>query len=268
MSIFLPLRRTIAVVARSPAHVSPVRAPFSTTVTVNRRPLRPLKRYVPPFLTMSTVASPSSASGRNSVASENCIPCFSHFVAVHGMRTTNGMPCASVCSDAFFCCDVLPVKTFAAAYAPPMSWQVYLSGEIHTDWRERIERGAADAGLDVAFSAPVTDHAASDDCGVTILGPEEQKFWHDHVGAGVNAIRTRTLLEQADVVVVRFGDQYKQWNAAFDAGQAAALGKPLITLHPEGHDHALKEVDRAALAVAREPEQVVAILRYVIDGTL
>jgi YtoQ family protein len=149
-----------------------------------------------------------------------------------------------------------------------VSWNVYLSGEIHTDWRERIERGAAGAGLDVEFSAPVTDHAASDDCGVAILGDEQRAFWKDHVGAGVNAIRTRTLIAAADVVVVRFGDQYKQWNAAFDAGYAAALGKPLITLHPEQHDHALKEVDRAALAVARQPEQVVGILRYVIDGAL
>ena len=149
-----------------------------------------------------------------------------------------------------------------------MSWQVYLSGEIHTDWRERIERGAEAAGLDVAFSAPVTDHAASDDCGVAILGDQERRFWKDHVGAGVNAIRTRTLIEAADVVVVRFGDQYKQWNAAFDAGYAAALGKPLVTLHPEAHDHPLKEVDRAALAVAREPEQVVDVLRYALEGVL
>jgi YtoQ family protein len=145
-----------------------------------------------------------------------------------------------------------------------MAWHVYLSGEIHTDWRERIERGAADAALDVEFTGPVTDHAASDDAGVSILGPEEKPFWKDHQGAGVNAIRTRTLLQQADVVVVRFGEQYRQWNAAFDAGMAAALGKPLVTLHPEQHDHALKEVDRAALAVAREPEQVVEILRYVM----
>ncbi len=149
-----------------------------------------------------------------------------------------------------------------------MTWNVYLSGEIHSDWRERIERGAADAGLDVAFSAPVTDHAASDDAGVALLGAEDTSFWKDHQGAGINAIRTRTLIERADVVVVRFGEQYKQWNAAFDAGYAAALGKPLVTLHPEAHDHALKEVDRAALAVAREPEQVVGILRYVLEGTL
>jgi YtoQ family protein len=149
-----------------------------------------------------------------------------------------------------------------------MTWQVYLSGEIHTDWREQIERGAEAANLDVAFSGPVTDHAASDDCGVAILGNEDRPFWKDHVGAGVNAIRTRSLIERADVVVVRFGEQYKQWNAAFDAGMAAALAKPLVTLHPEQHDHALKEVDRAALAVAREPGQVVEILRYVTEGAL
>lgn len=147
-----------------------------------------------------------------------------------------------------------------------MGWQVHLSGEIHTDWRARIESGAREAGLDVTFTAPVTDHAASDNAGTAVLGEQGQAFWDDHIGAGVNAIRTRTLIERADVVVVRFGEQYRQWNAAFDAGYAVALGKPLITLHPEEHDHALKEVDRAALAVAREPEQVVAILRYAIDG--
>jgi YtoQ family protein len=147
-----------------------------------------------------------------------------------------------------------------------MHWQIYLSGEIHTDWRDRIARGVADAGLDIELTGPVTDHEASDDCGVAILGDEDRPFWRDHVGAGVNAIRTRTLLDRADAVVVRFGEQYRQWNAAFDAGYAAALGKPLITLHPEAHDHALKEVDRAALAVAREPEQVVELLRYVMTG--
>ncbi|MDN6499206.1 MAG: YtoQ family protein, partial [Yaniella sp.] len=30
-----------------------------------------------------------------------------------------------------------------------MSFNVYLSGEIHTDWREEIQRGAEAAGLDV-----------------------------------------------------------------------------------------------------------------------
>ena len=144
------------------------------------------------------------------------------------------------------------------------TWTVYLSGEIHTDWRERIRQGAEAEGLNIDFVAPVTDHAKSDDCGVAILGPEDSNFWHDHKGAKVNAIRTRTLIEAADVVVVRFGDKYRQWNAAFDAGYAAALGKPIITLHDSELTHALKEVDAAAQAVCQTPEQVVAILKYVM----
>ena len=148
------------------------------------------------------------------------------------------------------------------------NWTVYLSGEIHSDWRERISDGSQRAGLPVEFVSPVTDHASSDDCGVNILGEEDNPFWKDHKGAKVNAIRTRTLIERSDVVVVRFGDKYRQWNAAFDAGFAAALGKPVITLHDEALTHALKEVDGAAQAVAETPEQVVKILNYTITGAL
>ena len=144
------------------------------------------------------------------------------------------------------------------------TWNVYLSGEIHSDWRERIADGVRDAGLRVELLAPVTDHSASDDVGANILGEEDEQFWRDHKGAGVNAVRTQTLLRKADVVVIRFGDQYRQWNAAFDAGFAAALGKPIVTLHDPELTHALKEVDRAAMAVAETPEQVVEILRYAI----
>jgi len=147
-----------------------------------------------------------------------------------------------------------------------MTWTVHLSGEIHTDWRDRVEQSAA--GLDVVFTAPVTDHSASDDAGAAILGEPAEQFFRDQLGAGVNAVRTRTQMARADIVVVRFGEQYRQWNAAFDAGYAAASGTPLITLHPAEHDHALKEVDRAALAVCREPEQVGAVLRYVVAGEL
>lgn len=147
-----------------------------------------------------------------------------------------------------------------------MKLNVYLSGEIHTDWRDRIIAGASD--LDVVFTGPVTDHAASDDCGVAIFGAEDNKFWHDTKGAKLNAIRTRKGIEQADVVVVRFGEKYKQWNAAFDAGYAAALGKSIIVLSLPEHQHALKEVHAAALAVAMEPEEVVHALRYVMTGNL
>lgn len=147
-----------------------------------------------------------------------------------------------------------------------MQWNIYLSGEIHSDWRERISGGVKAAGLPVTLLAPVTNHEASDTCGVKILGEEEKPFWTDHKGAKVNAIRTRTLIEKADVVIVRFGDKYRQWNAAFDAGYAAALGKPLITLHDEALTHALKEVDGAALASCETAEQVVEILDYVINA--
>ncbi|MGU9962203.1 MAG: YtoQ family protein [Candidatus Puniceispirillales bacterium WSBS_2018_MAG_OTU23] len=145
-------------------------------------------------------------------------------------------------------------------------FKIYLSGEIHTDWRGAIINGSE--GMDISFSAPVTDHAASDDVGVAILGDEPNKFWHDHKGAKINAIRTRKAISDADIVVVRFGDKYKQWNAAFDAGYAAALGKSVIVMHGVDNQHALKEIDAAALAVAETPEDVIRILRYVIDGTL
>ena len=147
-----------------------------------------------------------------------------------------------------------------------MGLTLYLSGEIHTDWREQIIVGCAD--MDVEFSTPVTDHAASDDCGVAILGEESDKFWHDQKGAKINAIRTRKAISDADIVVVRFGEKYKQWNAAFDAGYAAALGKSLIIMHSSEHQHALKEVDASALAVVETPQEIVQILRYVLDGTL
>jgi len=147
-----------------------------------------------------------------------------------------------------------------------MHWDIYLSGEIHTDWRDQVSQGAAQKGLPVTFHSPVTHHQSSDDVGSEILGEEDQAFWKDHKAAKINAIRTRTLIEQSDIVVVRFGDQYKQWNAAFDAGYAAALGKSIIVLHDPQLTHPLKEIDAAALAVAETPAQVVKILDYVINA--
>ncbi|SFU41364.1 YtoQ family protein [Halomonas korlensis] len=143
-----------------------------------------------------------------------------------------------------------------------MSFYVYLSGEIHTDWRDEIQQGAEAHGLDVVFTSAVTDHDASDAAG-DHLGEESRQFWRDHKSSKVNAIRTRSLIEQSDLVVVRFGDKYKQWNAAFDAGYCAALSKPYVTLHDEDIVHPLKEVDAAAMAWTTSTEQVVEILRYV-----
>lgn len=146
-----------------------------------------------------------------------------------------------------------------------MSWQIYLSGEIHTDWRQQIIDGCEALGLPVVFSSAVTDHDASDAAG-DLLGPEDSPFWRDHKSSKVNAIRTRKMIEQCDVAVIRFGEQYKQWNAAFDAGMCAALGKSYITLHDPALVHPLKEVDAAAMAWATDPAQVVQMLAYVISA--
>ncbi len=143
-----------------------------------------------------------------------------------------------------------------------MNWEIYLSGEIHTDWREQIKQGCKALDLPVRFTSAVTNHGASDAAG-DVLGAEPENFWRDHKSAKVNAIRTRTLIEQCDIAVVRFGDKYKQWNAAFDAGLCAALDTPYITLHDEALIHPLKEVDGAAMAWAQTPEQVVEVLKYI-----
>ena len=145
---------------------------------------------------------------------------------------------------------------------------IYLAGEIHSDWRDEIIQLTLKNDLNVNFSSPVTDHDASDNCGVEILGNEETQFWKDNKGAKLNAIRTRKEIENSDIVIVKFGEKYKQWNAAFDAGYAAALNKSLIIIHSDEHQHALKEVDAAALAVVKNNDQVVKILNYVINGKL
>lgn len=145
-----------------------------------------------------------------------------------------------------------------------MHLNVYLSGEIHTDWRQQIITGCEKAGLLIDFYSAVTDHDASDAAG-DMLGNKETGFWRDHKSAKVNALRTKTMLESCDIAVVRFGDKYKQWNAAFDAGYCAALGTPYITLHDEDIIHPLKEVDAAAMAWATTPEQVIEILTYVVS---
>tara|TARA_Y100000768_G_scaffold341777_1_gene286420 strand:+ start:1435 stop:1878 length:444 start_codon:yes stop_codon:yes gene_type:complete len=146
--------------------------------------------------------------------------------------------------------------------------KVYLAGEIHTNWRDEIIEECKKQNLDIQFSSPVTNHASSDDCGVEILGPEEKNFWKDRKGANINSIRTKKSIKESDVVVVKFGEKYKQWNAAFDAGYASALNKSIIVIHGDNHQHALKEVDAAASAVASDQKQVVKILKYVLEGSL
>ena len=145
---------------------------------------------------------------------------------------------------------------------------VYLAGEIHTNWRDDLINLCNKKNLEIHFFSPVTDHESSDNCGIEILGAEDKKFWNDIKGANINSIRTKKAIKDSDVVIVKFGEKYKQWNAAFDAGYAAALNKSIIVIHNEDLQHALKEVDASASAVASSNEEVVRILGYVLKGTL
>ena len=145
---------------------------------------------------------------------------------------------------------------------------VYLAGEIHSNWREEIIQLCEKEKLDVKFTSPVTDHESSDNCGIEILGDEDKNIWKDRKGANINSIRTKKSIQDCDVIIVKFGEKYKQWNAAFDAGYASALGKSIIVIHNEDHQHALKEVDAAAAAVASNQVQAVRILKYTLNGSL
>ena len=145
---------------------------------------------------------------------------------------------------------------------------VYLSGEIHTNWRTEIIDLCKKENLNINFTSPVTDHEASDNCGVDILGMEEKRFWKDNKGAKINSTKTKKSIKDCDLVIVKFGDKYKQWNAAFDAGFASALNKSIIVVHDDENQHALKEVDASASAVAKDQKQVVRILKYILNGSL
>lgn len=110
-----------------------------------------------------------------------------------------------------------------------MGLNVYLLGEIYIDWCEQIIEGVV--GLDVSFNSLVIDYVVSDDCGVCILGIEDQKFWYDYKGVKLNVICMCKGIEDVDVVVVCFGEKYKQWNVVFDVGYVVVFGKFLIVLY-------------------------------------
>ena len=149
-----------------------------------------------------------------------------------------------------------------------MEITVYLSGEIHTEWRNEIINKSNELNLPIEFLSPNTNHELSDDVGVEILGKEDKKFWHDHKSAKINSIRTKNAIDRSDIVIVRFGEKYKQWNAAFDAGYASAMSKSLIIIHSDENQHALKEIDSVAQAVVKNVDEVVQILNYSCNAKL
>lgn len=139
---------------------------------------------------------------------------------------------------------------------------IYLSGEIHSEWRVQLINDCQSRKLPVTFFTPVVTHQASDEIG-QVLHPElSGGFWRDKASSGINQVRIRAGIEKADLVIIKFGEKYKQWNAAFDAGYCAAKGKPYLVVHPEEFTHALKEVDNGAFAVAENLDQAVEILAY------
>ena len=150
----------------------------------------------------------------------------------------------------------------------PMEITVYLSGEIHTEWRNEIINKSNELNLPIEFLSPNTNHELSDDVGVKILGKEDKKFWYDHKSAKINSIRTKNAIDRSDIVIVRFGEKYKQWNAAFDAGYASAMSKSLIIIHSDENQHALKEIDSVAHAVVKNVDEVIKILNYTCSSKI
>lgn len=144
-----------------------------------------------------------------------------------------------------------------------MSYTIYLSGEIHTNWREQITQGIIENQLDIEVLSPITDHDSSDNVSSRILGEEQNTFWKDHKSAKINSLRTNNYISRSNIVIIKFGDKYKQWNAAYDAGLAIGLGIPTIIMHSQELTHPLKEVDGSAQAVVETPDQVVEILKYI-----
>ncbi len=115
-----------------------------------------------------------------------------------------------------------------------------------------------------SLSVYPTDHEASGDCGVTLLGPDTSKFWYNQKCAKPSANRTRHAIGAADIVVLRFSENSKQYNAALDAGPATTLGKSLIGMRRARHEHALKEINTAAAAMVTNAEKVTQTLRYTL----
>jgi YtoQ family protein len=142
---------------------------------------------------------------------------------------------------------------------------VYLAGEIHSDWRERLRRRTAEMNLPVEFVGPQEAHDRSDSVGEDITGEQPTPRFRDLVGAGANTLRTRVLLRRADLVVAYFGDKYRQWNTAADAGAAVASGLPLLLVRAPELTHALKELDAMASFTVETLDQAAEAIAYVFE---
>lgn len=142
---------------------------------------------------------------------------------------------------------------------------IYAAGEIHSDWRERFREALEERGVDAELVGPQEVHQRSDDVGEAILGEQPGPRYRDLMGARVNTLRTRVLMERADLAVAWFGPKYKQWNTAADAGWALAAGLPLVLIRSEDLIHALKELDALATLTVETLDQAADTVAYVFE---
>ncbi|TCP32031.1 YtoQ family protein [Scopulibacillus darangshiensis] len=147
-----------------------------------------------------------------------------------------------------------------------MKLMIYLAGQIHDSWREDLRNKAGEMKLNVDFSAPMENHDRSDQIGEEILGQQPNAVLKDEAASAINNLRTKVLLNKADLVIAKFGESYKQWNTAVDAGEAVAMGKPLILIRPEKLHHALKELSNKAQVVVETEEQALQTIKYIFES--
>lgn len=142
---------------------------------------------------------------------------------------------------------------------------IYLAGEIHSTWREELRRLVEQRNLPVRFVGPQEAHDRSDAVGEDILGEQDTPRYRDLMSAGVNTLRTRVLLRRSDLVVAYFGEKYRQWNTAADAGAAVASGVPLLLVRAPELTHALKELDAMAAFTVETLAQAAEAIAYVFE---
>lgn len=142
---------------------------------------------------------------------------------------------------------------------------IYLAGEIHSDWRDELRAELERRDLPVEFVGPQEVHDRSDSVGEDVLGEQPGNRYRDLVGAGINTLRTRVMMRRVDIVVAYFGERFKQWNTAADAGAAVASGIPLILVRDSDLSHALKEIDAMASATVESLEQAAEVIAYIFE---
>lgn len=146
-----------------------------------------------------------------------------------------------------------------------MNLTVYLAGEIHSDWRNKVEQLAKEKDLPLTFVSPQTNHDRSDDIGEAILGEQPNDLYRDDKASDINNFRTQVMMQKADIVIALFGQDYRQWNTAMDASTAITLNKPTIIIRPESLIHPLKELSNKANVTVETVEQAIDVISYIYE---